>query len=91
VKRYMFFIHEGGPVVGAVEVPPCFTPTQELLNVAAESDLDIALVEEHQLPEGGLEALLLAQGKDMLDILRRLSEDPTFMAEQFTDIDPTLN
>lgn len=86
MKRYLLIIHNGGPCVGAVEVPGCFKIDPQVAVYALESGFSLLVVTEAELAtKGGLEGLLLAQGRHLLDTLHALMADPSF------DADPSLN
>ena len=80
MKHYLLLVSDpatGGPVVGAKEVPACFQPTHAFLRAARESNFGVGIVSEAELPEGGLEGLLLAQGNDLFEIIKRYAVDPS--------------
>lgn len=82
MKRYLLIIHKPdlpiGPVIGAKEVPPCFEPTEALLQAAAESGVGLSIVTEEELEAvGGLEGLLLRQGDHLLTALKSFIIDPS--------------
>jgi hypothetical protein len=86
VKRYLLIVHNGGPCVGAVEVPGCFNINPQVAVYALESGFSLLVVTEAELAsQGGLEGLLLKQGRHILDALHALMSDPSF------DADPSLN
>jgi hypothetical protein len=93
VKRYLLIVHGGGPAVGAVEVPPCFKPTDALVRSAAEGNMQLVIVTEDELaPKGGLEGLFLAQGREILDAIRDFATDPEAAEKKYAlPIDPTQN
>ncbi|HET7110139.1 MAG TPA: hypothetical protein VFI41_04665 [Gemmatimonadales bacterium] len=86
MKRYLLIIHRGGPVIGAVEVPPCFEIKPQLALEALKGGMSFLIVTEEELaPKGGLEGLLLAQGRSMLDALNILMTDPSFFDRLLPD------
>jgi hypothetical protein len=86
MKRYLLIVHNGGPCVGAVEVPGCFAIDPKVAVYALESGFSLLIATEAELAtKGGLEGLLLAQGRSILDALSALMSDPSF------DADPSLN
>lgn len=72
----MLLIHAGGPAIGAVEVPSCFSPTDDFLEAAALGNMSVLMVNEDELKDG-LEGLFLAQGQALVDAIRRLATDPS--------------
>lgn len=93
MKRYLLIIHAGGPAVGAVEVPPCFSPTDALLRSATEGNMSLLILTEDELAlKGGLEGLFLAQGREILDALVDFAIDPEAAEKKYAlPIDPNQN
>lgn len=75
MKRYLIFIHTDGPIIGAIEVPPCFEILPALQSAAMAGGILVGIKE---LPEGELERLVLAQGRALLNTLKTLIADPSF-------------
>lgn len=92
MKRYMLIVHGGGPAVGAVEVPPCFEPTDALLRSAYEGNMQLVFVTEEELAaRGGLEGLLLRQGQHILAAITDFAIDPELAEQKYGRPDPTNN
>lgn len=86
MKRYLLIVHQGGPVIGAVEVPPCFEIDPGVALEAMKGNMSFLIVTEEELaPKGGLEGLLLAQGRSLLDALHVLMTDPDFFDSVLSD------